>query len=409
MTRGYFKKLLKYMKGVYGIEDELRNLRDNRKNPKYQTSEVALPVLLGFLNRIESFNELKFRLERKDYSQIVSRRMTLPKIYTIRDTLKVINLDDVRKMHTNIIRKARRNKSFCDGTIDGYTVAAIDGTRLFGSYKKSCEECLSTSIKNGKKYYYHNATFLSTIGKEPRVILDYECYHGTMDPSNKDEGELTVAKRLLTRVAKTHKNLVDVIVYDALACNGSWINYCLDNAVIPIVRVKNSNIIGIKEVKKKIGKKDGVMEWEDKDRQCKVQVYEEEFYIEGVDSPLRFVKFAKQNSDKKRTQVMLLTTDFTIPLKTLYTMIHKRWDIENSIFNKMKTYAGMEHCYIHHPNAMQAILYFMIMSVNLTSLFISRRLSSKEILRITQKELIRLMEKEMHLMRYNEKYVFDTT
>ncbi len=33
MTRGYFKKLLKYMKGVYGIEDELRNLRDDRKIP----------------------------------------------------------------------------------------------------------------------------------------------------------------------------------------------------------------------------------------------------------------------------------------------------------------------------------------------------------------------------------------
>ena len=64
MTRGYFKKLLRYMKGVYGLEDELRNLRDDRKNPKYRTSEVALPVLLGFLNRIGNFNELKFRLKK---------------------------------------------------------------------------------------------------------------------------------------------------------------------------------------------------------------------------------------------------------------------------------------------------------------------------------------------------------
>ncbi len=352
MTRGYFKKLLKYMKGVYGVEDELRNLRDDRKNPKYRTSEVALPVLLGFLNRIESFNELKFRLKSKDYSRIVSRRMNLPQIDTIRDTLKVINLDDVRKMHTNIIRKARRNKSFCNGTIDGYTVVAIDGTKLFGSYKKSCEECLSTPMKNWKKYHYHNGAFLSTIGEEPRVILDYECYHGTMDSSNKDEGELTVAKRLLTRVIKTHRNLIDVVVYDALACNSSWINHCLDNDVIPIVRVKNSNIISIKEVKKKIGKTDVILDWYDEERQCKVQVYEEKFYMDGVEPPLRFVKFAKRNSDKKRAQVMLATTDFTIPHKTLYTMIHKRWYIENSVFNKMKTYTRLKHCYMHHQNAM---------------------------------------------------------
>ncbi len=220
---------------------------------------------------------------------------------------------------------------------------------------------------------------------EPRIILDYECYHGTMDSSNKDEGELTVAKRLLTRVVKTHRNLIDVVVYEALACNSSWINHCLDHDVIPIARVKNSNIISIKEVKKGSEKKENIMDWYDEEHHCKVQVYEEEFYMDGVESPLRFVKFAKRNSDKKRAQVMLITTDFTIPYKTLYTMIHKRWDIENSVFNKIKTYAGLEHCYMHHPNAMQVILYFLIISVNLTSLFISRRLKSKEIARVTQK------------------------
>ena len=131
--------------------------------------------------------------------------------------------------------------------------------------------------------------------------------------------------------------------------------------------------------------------------------------MEGVEIPLRFVKFAKRKATTNRAQVMLLTTDFKIPIETLYTVMHNRWYIENSIFHKMKKYMGLEHCFMHHANAMQVVLYFLIMSVNLTSLFILRRLSSKELLKITQKELIRLMEKELYLIRYNKKYTLDTT
>ncbi len=49
---------------------------------------------------------------------------------------------------------------------------------------------------------------------ELRLILDFELYKGSVDSSKKDEGELTAAKRLLCRVAKEHKNTVDVVVYD---------------------------------------------------------------------------------------------------------------------------------------------------------------------------------------------------
>lgn len=68
---------------------------------------------------------------------------------------------------------------------------------------------------------------MSLIGKEPRLIMDFELYKGTEDSSKKDEGELTVAKRLLSRVAKEHKSMIDVVVYDASTCNSSWINHCI--------------------------------------------------------------------------------------------------------------------------------------------------------------------------------------
>ena len=65
-TRNYLKKFIKYSKKVYKIEDSLKQLEDTRRNPSYSTAEVVTPVLLGFIMRIQSFNELKYRLKSNE-------------------------------------------------------------------------------------------------------------------------------------------------------------------------------------------------------------------------------------------------------------------------------------------------------------------------------------------------------
>ena len=409
MRRNYLKKFIKYVKKVYHIENGLKTLKDKRRNPLYTTAKTVLPVLLGFIMRIQSFNELKYKMKSNDFRNIISRKMKLPQIDTIRATLKVIDNQGLYKMHSKIIKKAKRNKVLDEGTIDGYTVAAIDGTKLFGSYKKSCRECCTTTARNRKIQYFHSAAFMSLIGKEPRLIIDFELYKGTEDSSEKDEGELTVAKRLLSRVAQVHRYTIDVVVYDALACNSSWINHCIDHKVIPIVHVKDNNISSIKEVKTKINKSNVREAWQDEKRECEVKAYEETFKMDEVIDPLRFVKFSKKTKQDKYSQALLVTTDFNIPFQTLYKMIHMRWDIENSLFNKLKTYSTLEHCFVHHSNAIEAILYLMSIATNLMQLFIFRRLNGSEIKLLTQKEIVRLLEKELYLLKYNPKYIFDTT
>lgn len=277
MTRNYLKKFIRYTQKVYCIEEGLKTLRDGRKNPSYITGEVILPALLVFFMRIQSFNELKYKIRTGDFINIISRKMKLPQIDTIRDTIKVVDNQGLYKMHSKIFKKAKRNKVFDEGSIDGYTVAAIDGTKLFGSYKKNCKECCTTKTRNNHTHYFHSAAFMSLIGKEPRLIIDFELYKGSEDSSKKDEGELTVAKRLLSRVVKEYKNTLDVVVYDALACNSSWINHCTVNKVTPLVHVKDNNIGSIKEVKAKINKSDVKEVWQDKKRECEVKTYEEAF------------------------------------------------------------------------------------------------------------------------------------
>lgn len=62
-------------------------------------------------------------------------------------------------------------------------------------------------------------------------------------------------------------------------------------------------------------------------------------------------------------------------------MIHMRWDIENSLFRKLKTYSVLEYCCIYHPNAIEAILYLMSIAANFIQqfIFIFRRLNTGEL------------------------------
>lgn len=95
---------------------------------------------------------------------------------------------------------------------------------------------------------------MSIVGSEPRLILDFELYKGSVDSSKKGEGELTVAKSLLSRVAKEHKGTVDIVVYDALALGSRWINHCKAHDITPVIHVKDNNINRIKEAKALVNK-----------------------------------------------------------------------------------------------------------------------------------------------------------
>jgi hypothetical protein len=72
----------------------------------------------------------------EEFKNILPKGIKLPKIDAIRDTLKVVDISKLRDVLKYGINKARENKVFDNGTIDGYVVAAIDGTQTFNSDKK---------------------------------------------------------------------------------------------------------------------------------------------------------------------------------------------------------------------------------------------------------------------------------
>jgi hypothetical protein len=104
MRKNYFLKLVKYMKNVYQIDHGLNKLSDGRVNPTYCTGQVILPVLLGFLLRIKSFNELNFMIKNHEFSKLFPRGKKLPQIDAIRDTLKDIDISGLNQMNDHSLK-----------------------------------------------------------------------------------------------------------------------------------------------------------------------------------------------------------------------------------------------------------------------------------------------------------------
>lgn len=71
---------------------------------------------------------------------------------------------------------------------------------------------------------------------------------------------------------------------------------------------------------------------------------------------MRFVKYAKKKKNKERSQIKIITTCLNMSLKTSCRIIKARWDIENSVFNNLKSEAALGHCFVHGGNAVEAIL-----------------------------------------------------
>ncbi|WP_407312453.1 hypothetical protein [Desulfosporosinus sp. SB140] len=111
---------MRYMKNVYHVDHGLNKLSDGRVNPTYRTGQVILPVLFGFLLRIKSFNELNFIIRNNEFSKLFSRGTKMPQIDAIRDTLKVMDIDGLKQINQHIVKTAVENKTFENGTIDGY-------------------------------------------------------------------------------------------------------------------------------------------------------------------------------------------------------------------------------------------------------------------------------------------------
>jgi len=379
MNKSYLKQMLTYINKVYDMGEKINTLKDKRIKSPVKISTITFVVLFGFMLQIRSFNRLEHWLKKGKFKKVVPEKTKMPRIDAVRRCLSDFDLEGLKNIHSEIIKTTIKNKVFRNGTIDGLKVVAIDGVELFESTKKCCNKCLSRVHKNGITHYFHRSVVCSTVGSDPHIILGQEMLEPKKDSSDKDEGEITGAKRLIKNLYKKYHHFTDIIVADALFCKSTWIKEVLSIGMNAVVRVKDERLHIVKDALALFKCREANKEWiikQENKKYTKIKAwYEDDFEMSDASIKVRFIRYIEEIHLCDKVEIKegwIITTDKFTSVETLWKIMHKRWDIENNAFHQLKTEWHLGHCFLHSPTGVETVLMFIIIAFNLMQLYFFR-------------------------------------
>lgn len=179
---------------------------------------VLTSVILGLVCRLGSLNQIEAAIRNGEFDRVLGRIKEKPSAATIGYALKRMDVEELRKYNSAIIQKARYNKVFSKGTVDGLVVAGIDGTGLY-STKAQSRGCARCCVRNndGVNEYYERVVAVCYVGEGPALLIG-------MRKQEKGEGELNAGISILRELYWRNTRFCDVIVADALYAKAPFIN-----------------------------------------------------------------------------------------------------------------------------------------------------------------------------------------
>ena len=388
----------KYINKVFKFNQFLKSLSDGRINPSVSMQDMLAVIFLGIVTRKGSFNQIEESQKQGYFNKALNKKLLRGSAETYGNILKTSEVGEYIEYNNEIIRKARHNKALKGGTIDGFTVVALDGTELTRteSEHRSCSCCKSTEClrEDGTKIIQKHENFVgaSYIGKPPNLILGIE----RILPG---EGETTVALRLLDKIRYSHYYYADAVALDSLYASSKVINKLLDHNIIGVIRIKQENYSLVKDAEGLFSQREPDLEkkrisiksdWYDDDKSGRkydyaVKIWDAEDITtwDKVKKPLRVLKVEETRIDRlgntlngsQVTYIITTASKKEMPPETVWRILHRRWDIENKTFHDLKKYWSFGHDYHHEESAFLVMRWLIVIAVNLFMLFGFRCLS----------------------------------
>lgn len=403
-------RFYKYANKSFSIDERFREMGDIRKNPTHPLRSILWKMLGGIVTRMESLNQLEEAIQNGDFDRLggASRPHadTFSRVFAQLDPLAIIRINDT------LIRKARYNKALDNVRVEGFRVAAIDGTGLFSTVSPRLgRESHYRRCPHGEELdqalYLEHALAISYVGGTgPTLLL-------ALARMPAGQGETTVAQSVLNRLFSVHCRYCDIFTLDANFAKAPVLNVILDENKEFIVRVKQENYDIIKdaagmydgrkpdEIHRNVRVRQGSRDLFD------VEIWDEEQFTswQQVNKPLRCLRVRetrkKVNAAGEVVETSTLTTHFvtsaekaTMPALTAWKIAHVRWDIENTAIRFLKHHFKLEHAYSYDPTAIQVILALFMLAYNLFMIFIHRNLrryrTMRGLIRRLYADLVRL-------------------
>jgi hypothetical protein len=167
-------QFIKYANKVYGLAQALLGVSDGRVNPRVPLKEILALIIFSLVVNMHSFNLMESALKQGYYNKLLKKRKVKGSADTFGYGLAGAGIEQLKRFNDQIIKKARYGKVFQHGTVDGFTVVALDGTEVRRTQSEhwSCEQCRRTERTNadGSKEvdYHENLVGAAFVGCPPK-------------------------------------------------------------------------------------------------------------------------------------------------------------------------------------------------------------------------------------------------
>jgi len=401
-----FQQLWDYGVKVFGLYEFLKRYQDSRVNPQHSSAAIISLFMCSIAARAGSLYQVE-RMGKSGELDRLMRGRKKPSADTMGYAAERASVDQLKGYGASMIQKARRNKVHPFGTYRGWRVCAVDGTEVY-STKSPCAKAFEWSKRrlssNGEEEFYERALAISYVGAQPRLVL-------TMERISPGEGEVMAAIRALEDLRLRNHRYCDIICADALYAKAPFINAVIEQNMHVLVKVKQDYYHLVRDM-------DGLMAAEppqvfygvtSRDEPIMsnhgvsydVELWDAEGLTswEQVNCPLRCVKVRETKKVTSGGEIVSETVSeyhiaTTVPIAIMKPLLvweiaHRRWDIENTVFNDLKQNWGFRHCYTHDPNGIRAVYALYCIVFNLMLLFAYKNLKGAPRRGVTLKELAR--------------------
>jgi len=236
--------------------------------------------------------------------------------------------------------------------------------------------------------YYHRGVVCHLVGFDIAVPLDVELIRP-------GEGEIIAAKRLLERVLQSYGRFVDGVIGDALYFEAPFFNFCIDHGKHVIAVIKGDQRALLQDAQGLFAQmRPGF--WDEPRRLTQFWDAEGFNSAEGVKVPLRVLHAYETITRRERIGKQWIETvddhhwwwATTFPLAQLpsyqlWKTGHRRWDVENDLFNTLATHWALDHCFKHDPSAIVNFILTLFIAFVLLQSFYLKNLKSPRRIHLT--------------------------
>ena len=346
-------RILAYSRKIFSLTDALDGLDDNRQKPEIPAHVFPKAILILWLCRMRSLNELDQYRCQSSLRRFLRHEM--PSGDQVANVSEVMDVSGLRRILGKMYHRIARNKVL--KPLKGHRLGIVDGHEINSSYERCCKECLQRRITvNGQEriQYYHRAVVFLLSGPSFRLLLDFEL----LKPGD-DEG--TAAMRLIERVIENYPRSFDILLGDGLYPQARIFKLLRKHGKHAIVVLKDERRDVLEDARSLFPKKpslsynengvsyqcwdvDNLDSWDSyKDKVRVVRSLEAKTIKEKKDG--------KTVKKEQTTEWVWITTlpIAEVPTRNIVIFGHERWRIENEGFNELSNHWHADHYFHHHP------------------------------------------------------------